>query len=71
MMTGLLAARNVLGASHDLWEVNTDMEYQEEIQAPRDGPDENSAARQDFHTAGKGREPASALANNREPSEDR
>ncbi len=31
MMTALLAARNVLGAEHDVWAVNTDMEYQEEL----------------------------------------
>lgn len=31
MMTGLLAARNLLGEHHDLWAVNTDMDYQEEI----------------------------------------
>jgi protoporphyrinogen oxidase len=31
MMTALLAARNLLGERHDLWQVNTDMEYQEEI----------------------------------------
>jgi protoporphyrinogen oxidase len=30
MMTGLLAARNILGASFDLWKVNGDAEYQEE-----------------------------------------
>lgn len=34
MMTGLLAARNVWGGeSHDLWAVNTDLEYQEELRA--------------------------------------
>jgi len=31
MMTALLAARNILGEQHDVWAVNTDMEYQEEI----------------------------------------
>lgn len=37
MMTGLLAARNILGAQHDVWSVNTDLEYQEElsIRAPQ------------------------------------
>lgn len=37
MMTGLLAARNILGAQNDLWSVNTDLEYQEElsIQSPQ------------------------------------
>ncbi|MFL6230762.1 MAG: NAD(P)/FAD-dependent oxidoreductase [Pyrinomonadaceae bacterium] len=33
MLTAMLAAENVLGASHDLWEVNTDHEYQEEFGA--------------------------------------
>lgn len=27
MLTGLLAARNVLGAHYDLWSVNTDTDY--------------------------------------------
>jgi protoporphyrinogen oxidase len=31
MMTALLAARNILGQAHDVWAVNTDMEYQEEL----------------------------------------
>jgi hypothetical protein len=30
MMTAVLAAKNILGASHDLWQLNTDQEYQEE-----------------------------------------
>jgi protoporphyrinogen oxidase len=30
MLTGLLAAQNVLGADHDLWSVNTDRSYYEE-----------------------------------------
>jgi protoporphyrinogen oxidase len=30
MMTAVLAVKNILGASYDLWEVNTDQEYQEE-----------------------------------------
>ena len=29
MMTGILAARNILGARYDLWRVNVDSEYQE------------------------------------------
>jgi protoporphyrinogen oxidase len=34
MLTGMLAVRNlVLGERHDLWAVNTDQEYQEEIRA--------------------------------------
>lgn len=31
MMTGLLAAKNILGANFDLWKVNVDQEYQEEF----------------------------------------
>ncbi len=38
MMTGLLAARNILGAEHDVWAVNTDLEYQEEITLPAPQP---------------------------------
>jgi protoporphyrinogen oxidase len=30
MMTAVLAARNILGESHDLWQVNTDASYNEE-----------------------------------------
>jgi hypothetical protein len=29
MLTGLLAARNMLGANYDLWKVNVDAEYHE------------------------------------------
>jgi hypothetical protein len=29
MLTGLLAARNLAGESHDLWQVNLDEEYLE------------------------------------------
>jgi protoporphyrinogen oxidase len=32
MMTALYAARNILGANHDLWAVNTEPEYHEEKQ---------------------------------------
>ena len=30
MLTALLAVKNILGANHDLWQVNTEDEYQEE-----------------------------------------
>ena len=30
MLTAILAARNIMGASNDLWELNIDSEYQEE-----------------------------------------
>jgi protoporphyrinogen oxidase len=31
MLTAMLAAENILGAKHDVWSVNVDQEYQEEI----------------------------------------
>lgn len=31
MLTGLLAAKNILGEEHDLWEVNTERSYHEEF----------------------------------------
>ena len=34
MMTGVLAARNILGAKYDLWSVNEDAEYHESGTAP-------------------------------------
>jgi len=33
MLSGILAAGNVMGAAHDLWSVNTDGEYLEEVPA--------------------------------------
>ena len=33
MLTGIYAARNVLGETHDVWGVNTEMEYHEEAKA--------------------------------------
>ncbi len=38
MITGLLAAKNILGANYDLWNVNADQEYQEDY-----GEDESAA----------------------------
>jgi len=31
MLTAMLAVKNIMGANHDLWGVNTEKEYQEEI----------------------------------------
>jgi hypothetical protein len=31
MLTGLLAAKNILGENHDLWTVNTERSYYEEF----------------------------------------
>jgi hypothetical protein len=36
MMTGLYAARNVAGSSYDVWSVNVEGEYQEEIRTPHE-----------------------------------
>jgi hypothetical protein len=35
MVTGMLAARNIVGGSHDLWDVNVERSYHEEFQIPR------------------------------------
>jgi len=31
MLTAMLAVENILGASHDVWKVNTDTDYCEEV----------------------------------------
>lgn len=31
MLTAMMAARNILGARHNLWEVNADQEYHEQL----------------------------------------
>lgn len=35
MLTAMLAARNVLGAEHDVWSVNVERSYHEEFELPR------------------------------------
>ncbi|MCA1554758.1 MAG: NAD(P)/FAD-dependent oxidoreductase, partial [Chloroflexi bacterium] len=37
MLTALLAARNICGERHDIWSVNTDMEYQEQMRLNANG----------------------------------
>jgi protoporphyrinogen oxidase len=37
MLTGLLAARNLLGEKHDVWEVNTERSYYETFEVDRKG----------------------------------
>jgi protoporphyrinogen oxidase len=46
MLTGLMAARNIMGASFDLWRVNSDAEYLEDdvSDAPTDAEEENELA---------------------------
>lgn len=36
MLTAMLAVKNILGANYDVWEVNVDEEYHEEITARED-----------------------------------
>ncbi len=36
MLTGMLAARNVMGEQHDLWDVNTERSYYEDQQVTRE-----------------------------------
>jgi protoporphyrinogen oxidase/GT2 family glycosyltransferase len=38
MLTAMLAAENILGAKHDLWEVNVERSYHEEFVTKDDGP---------------------------------
>ncbi len=45
MLTGLYAARNlVLGETNDLWNVNVDDEYHEEVREPREGREREARA---------------------------
>jgi protoporphyrinogen oxidase len=39
MLTAMLAVRNILGEQHDIWAVNTERSYHEEVRLPR-GPEE-------------------------------
>lgn len=50
MMTALLAARNILGEQHDVWTVNTDMEYQEEFKLPNPHPRTRDRIRKFWHS---------------------
>jgi protoporphyrinogen oxidase len=36
MLTAMLAVRNLCGEAHDLWSVNTERSYHEEVRIPRD-----------------------------------
>ena len=42
MLTAVYAARNILGASHDLWEVNVERSYHEEMQVDRGSRDDGN-----------------------------
>ena len=45
MLTGVYAARNIVGESHDVWAVNTEQEYHEEGRAPEAAPEERAVPR--------------------------
>ena len=49
MLTAMLAVKNIMGANHDLWEVNTEQEYHEEINSC---VDETSLTRLPGHSPG-------------------
>lgn len=38
MLTAMLAVRNILGEQHDIWAVNTDRSYYEEVRIPKTSP---------------------------------
>lgn len=44
MLTGMLAARNIMGEAHDLWDVNVERSYHEEFQAAPSVPATSLAA---------------------------
>ncbi|MGI9188803.1 MAG: NAD(P)/FAD-dependent oxidoreductase [Longimicrobiaceae bacterium] len=46
MLTAMMAIANMRGAAHDVWAVNTDFEYHEEIRL--EGPGEEPAERREF-----------------------
>jgi protoporphyrinogen oxidase len=37
MLTAMLAVKNILGEHHDIWSVNTERSYHEEVQIPQNG----------------------------------
>ncbi len=39
MLTGVYAARNIMGETNDVWSVNTEMEYHEEVRSARPSAD--------------------------------
>jgi protoporphyrinogen oxidase len=45
MLTAMLAVRNLLGEQHDVWNVNTERSYHEEMRIPRDALSSDEAGR--------------------------
>ena len=46
MLTAMLAVRNLVGETHDVWNVNTERSYHEEIRIPRDALSSDEAGAQ-------------------------
>ena len=44
MLTAMMSVWNMQGASHDVWAVNTDFEYHEEMKLTEGRPDTEAAA---------------------------
>jgi hypothetical protein len=42
MLTALLAVKNILGEHHDLWNVNTERSYHEELMTKKDSTNQAS-----------------------------
>jgi hypothetical protein len=63
MLTGMMAVRNAVDAeSHDLWAVNTDAEYHEEMEAEPPPPDAAAVATPTSRVASAGMAVAAVLA---------
>jgi protoporphyrinogen oxidase len=45
MLTAMLAVKNIMGEDHDIWSVNTDRSYHEEIRLPESGSTPSPASR--------------------------
>ncbi len=43
MLTAMLAVKNILGANYDVWDVNVEQEYHEEITTPEKTKSEDLA----------------------------
>jgi protoporphyrinogen oxidase len=54
MLAGMLAARNVAGESHDVWAVNVESDYHEEIRRPLAPEEERGAGARSGAVAGAG-----------------
>lgn len=60
MMTALCAARNIMGAQHDLWAINTEPEYHEETRETPRGSSARESKRPAYTPASASLNPRSA-----------